>query len=213
MLFVGSRRGAVGDEVNGIVQHHGVARGRFAAHIGQRARDDQRIDAARPQLRIEIAGIADEGAVARLVDHQIPGLHIERGVDRMGRMPRRERHAHGVAHRWRHEGAEPQAPVALGPRGVPQPDHGAARGARLRGEAADVGDYRARQRHLADSTGLEKAGLHVHDHQRRLRRLDALEHVPPPAPGDQAVDDGLGDLDGMQRGLRNTTLMRRGIKS
>ncbi len=62
-----------------VIEHHRVARGQFAADIGRSADDDQRIDAARAQYRVEVGGALDKRAE--------PGLahgEVARGTSRVG---------------------------------------------------------------------------------------------------------------------------------
>ena len=51
----------------------------LAAHVGHRAGDQHRVEAALAQLRGEIRRALDEGAVAHLLDDQVLRQHLEIG--------------------------------------------------------------------------------------------------------------------------------------
>ena len=52
----------VGDEDHLVVHLHGVTCGRFAAHVGGRTSNDQRVDTARHQYLVQLRGAGHEGA-------------------------------------------------------------------------------------------------------------------------------------------------------
>ena len=79
MVLVGVGGVAVGDHDGFEVPHHGVARGRLAAHIGDGAGDQERVEPAGAQHLFDIRRTLDEGAVAVLLDDQVLRLDLEVG--------------------------------------------------------------------------------------------------------------------------------------
>ena len=68
MLLVRQRRIRVRNHEDLVVEHHRVARSRFATDIRQGAGDQEGIDTAGFELPIDVRGAADEGAVLDLLD-------------------------------------------------------------------------------------------------------------------------------------------------
>ena len=81
MLLVGQRGVAVGQHDDAVVEHHRVARGRLAAHVGHRASNQKRLDAARLELRVDIRRARDEGAVFDLLHAEIARQGLKLRID------------------------------------------------------------------------------------------------------------------------------------
>ena len=77
VLLVGEGGVAVGDEEHLVVQHHRVPRGGLAADLGGGAGDDQGVDAAILQDRVQVGRAGREGAEAALAHLQILRPHIQ----------------------------------------------------------------------------------------------------------------------------------------
>ena len=97
MLFVGPAGIRVRNEEDLIVKHHGISRRRLAADIRGGADDDQRVDIARAQQRVEIGSALHERAKAVFAHDRVPGLDVKFGVKRMAEVAGRKCAPHARA--------------------------------------------------------------------------------------------------------------------
>ena len=159
----------------------GFAHGRVHADLGRHAADEQRVDAAVAQQRVQIGRV--ERALARLVDDGLAGDRRQRGDDVVARLAANQ----DAAHRARRADAQRRrAALDLRARRVGEvgamalarvdDQHAAAR-ARASSSARHGATAACEQRHvvaerLAEPAGLEEIALHVDDHERRRARID-----------------------------------------
>ncbi len=182
-----ARRVAVLDHDRAIADHHGVAGGGFAAHVGERSADEDVLDPARLELFVEIGRALDEGAEARLFRDQVAALHVELGIQRVAvRAAGEARDVRGALRRREEivviEGPQAWPAFFLGD-GQHDPDDEAAPVAHGRGEPVDIGDDV-----LAGLDAIDEEVLHVDDEERRLRRIETVEDVEAAALLHDPVD-------------------------
>jgi len=78
VLLVGPGRVAIGQHDDAIVEHHRITCCGFAAHVSGRACDQQCVDAAALELRIDVRRPGDEGRVLDLLNPEVAWLRLQR---------------------------------------------------------------------------------------------------------------------------------------
>src|SRR5205823_2772219 len=105
--------------------HHGVARGRFAAHVGDGAGDEDGVDPALAQDFGKVRGALNERAETVFLDDEILRAYLERGPELMSLVARGERlHALGTMLRRYHVEIGRPSPQCILSEGGFDPDHG-----------------------------------------------------------------------------------------
>jgi len=82
VLLIGQGGVAVGYHNDAIIEHHGIARRRFAADVGQRASDEQTFDATASQFDVDVGGAVDERAVFDFLDVQVSRQRLQLRIKR-----------------------------------------------------------------------------------------------------------------------------------
>src|SRR5205823_13053451 len=81
VVLVGYGGVAVGHHDRLEIEHHGVARGRFAAHVGDGAGDEDGVDPALAQDFGKVRGALNERAETVFLDDEILRAYLERGPE------------------------------------------------------------------------------------------------------------------------------------
>ena len=193
---LGDRRVRVVDHDHAVVQHHGVAGRRLTAHVGERADDDQRVDAALVEQLLQVGRTLDQGAEPVLVDHQVALVEFERLPQAMSRrvaLDRTERRG-AVGPAVDREERRPRRRQFVGFERHPDPRHGAARIPHRRGEPVDVRHDVACRRDLERRARFDEEVLHVDHDERRGRRVEFVDHAQLATHLVDGVDDVGGDV-------------------
>ena len=173
------------------ITHHGVARGRLAADIGECAGHRQGIDAPGAQPVLDIRRALNEGAEAALDHPHVPVLDIHRRPQGMplgaflelADYPLRHLQVAGAAEEGRPFGED------IVVEGGINPDDRSARGPERRRQAIDVGHDLPRLRHLRWQAGFQEGRLHIDHDQRGARRIERVADMQPAAaPGPDEPD-------------------------
>ena len=179
MLGIGQRAIGIADEDHVIIELHRVTRRGFAAAIGQRAGDDQRVDVARLQEVVQVARAGNEGAEALFLDAHVDRIvHLEPRPELPVMRAMLEGLLMGAAHLFREAAIEARPAVERRDgRGEGHEDIEPTRRAHRRADPVDLRHDGPRHRHFHRRTRFHEAVLHVDDEMRRPRGVDRLERV------------------------------------
>ena len=167
----------------------------FAAHIGGGAGDQHGVDAAALELRIDIRGAGDEGAVFDLLHPQISRQRLERRkqLEALGALVEAAQAASATRSGREHVFVMVAPVLERAGGGGLDPHHRAAGGAHRLRQAIDGGHDLARQRNLGRKALGDEVVLHVDHDQRGAAGVDRIVADELALAAKHAVLDGFGD--------------------